>query len=326
VALEQHWYRRSWLAIVLWPLSQLFALLAWLRRIFFRWGWLKSQRLPVPLVVVGNISVGGTGKTPLVVALAVELQQAGYRVGIISRGYGGQASEWPQSVTADSEAAWVGDEPLLIARRSGCPLAVGADRYAAGLHLLAQTPCDLILSDDGLQHYALQRNFEIAVLDGERRLGNAWRLPAGPLRESPKRLQSVDWVLVNGERGQDELGFDLLGDELMRLADNKPLSLNDFAGQQVHAVAGIGHPERFFAQLRAAGLEVIEHPLSDHQAPQAEDLLFDDGLAVVMTEKDAVKCSAFQTHLNLYYLPVTAKLDQSFITSFLAALKRNNHG
>jgi len=280
----------------------------------------------VPLVVVGNISVGGTGKTPLVVALAAELQQAGYRVGIISRGYGGQASEWPQSVTADSEAAWIGDEPLLIARRSGCPLAVGADRYAAALHLLAQTPCDLILSDDGLQHYALQRNFEIAVLDGERRLGNAWRLPAGPLRESPKRLQSVDWVLVNGERGQDELGFDLLGDELMCLTDNKPLPLNDFAGQQVHAVAGIGHPERFFAQLRTAGLKVIEHPLPDHQAPQAEDLLFDDGLAVVMTEKDAVKCSAFQTHTNLYYLPVTAKLDQSFITSFLAALKRNNHG
>jgi len=326
VALEQHWYRRSWLAILLWPLSQLFALLAWLRRIFFRWGWLKSRRLPVPLVVVGNISVGGTGKTPLVVALAAELQQSGYRVGIISRGYGGQASEWPQSVTADSKAAWVGDEPLLIARRSGCPLAVGADRYAAGLHLLAQTPCDLILSDDGLQHYALQRNFEIAVLDGERRLGNAWRLPAGPLRESPKRLQSVDWVLVNGERGQDELGFDLLGDELIRLTDSKPLPLNDFAGQQVHAVAGIGHPERFFAQLRAAGLKVIEHPLPDHQAPQAEDLLFDDGLAVVMTEKDAVKCSAFQTHTNLYYLPVTAKLDQSFITSFLAALKRNNHG
>jgi len=326
VALEQHWYRRSWLAIVLWPLSQLFVLLAWLRRIFFRWGWLKSRRLPVPLVVVGNISVGGTGKTPLVVALAAELQQAGYRVGIISRGYGGQASEWPQSVTADSEAAWVGDEPLLIARRSGCPLAVGADRYVAGLHLLADAPCDLILSDDGLQHYALQRNFEIAVLDGERRLGNGWRLPAGPLRESPKRLKSVDWVLVNGERGSEELGFDLQGDELICLADNQPLPLSDFAGQRVHAVAGIGHPERFFAQLRAAGLEVIEHPLPDHQAPQAEDLLFDDGLAVVMTEKDAVKCSAFQTYTNLYYLPVAAKLDQSFITSFLAALKRNNHG
>ncbi len=326
MAIEEHWERRGWLAIVLWPLSQLFALLAYLRRCFFRWGWLKSQRLPVPLVVVGNISVGGTGKTPLVVALAAELQQAGYRVGIISRGYGGQATKWPQSVTADSKATWVGDEPLLIARRSGCPMAVGADRYAAGLHLLADAPCDLILSDDGLQHYALQRNFEIAVLDGERWLGNGWRLPAGPLRESPQRLKSVDWVLVNGARSDNELGFDLEGDQLIRLSDDALFSLADFAGQRVHALAGIGYPERFFAQLRAAGLQLIEHPLPDHQIPQAADLLFEDGVAVVMTEKDAVKCQAFQTHSNLYYLPVAAKLDQSFITSFLAALKRKNHG
>ncbi|MDQ7015099.1 MAG: tetraacyldisaccharide 4'-kinase [Gammaproteobacteria bacterium] len=328
MAIESHWYRRSWLSLLLWPLSQLFALLVWLRRLFFRWGWLKSNRLPVPLVVVGNLSVGGTGKTPLVVALAKELTQAGYRVGIISRGYGGQADGWPQSVSADSEASWVGDEPLLIARRSDCPMSVGANRYAAGLHLLARAECDLILADDGLQHYALQRDFEIVVLDGERRLGNGWRLPAGPLRESAARLRSVDWVLVNGARDRDELGFDLHGEQLVCLSDAASRPLADFIGQRVHAVAAIGHPARFFAQLCAAGLEPIEHPLPDHHVLKPEDVRFEDDLAVMMTEKDAVKCQAhaFRAQKNLYYLPVTAELDQPFITSFLAAVKRKCDG
>ncbi|MDQ7075461.1 MAG: tetraacyldisaccharide 4'-kinase [Gammaproteobacteria bacterium] len=293
---------------------------------FFCWGWLKSNRLPVPLVVVGNISVGGTGKTPLVVALAKELTQAGYRVGIISRGYGGDADCWPQSVSAGSEASWVGDEPLLIVRRSGCPMSVGPQRYEVGLHLLAQAECDLILCDDGLQHYALQRDFEIAVLDGERRLGNGWRLPSGPLRESPARLNSVDWVLINGARDRDELGFDLRGERLVCLSDAASRPLADFIGQQVHGVAAIGNPARFFAQLRAVGLQVIEHPLPDHYALQAEDLYFEDDFAVIMTEKDAVKCQALQTPQNMYYLPVTAELDQPFITSFLAAVKRKCDG
>lgn len=256
----------------------------------------RPQRPPCPVLVVGNLTVGGTGKTPLTIALIERALAMGLRPGVVSRGYGGRPGVQPLRVTADTDATQSGDEPLLIARRTGVPVMVFPRRAEAAQALHATGEVDLIIADDGLQHYALGRDAEICVVDGARGLGNGQLLPAGPLREPASRLARCDLVVVNGE-GEAPAHPAVLRMRL-RITEAQPLAggaarpLADFRDRPVHAVAGIGHPERFFTALRAAGLEVIAHPFPDHHALTAADIDFGDGLPVLMTEKDAVKLPA----------------------------------
>jgi tetraacyldisaccharide 4'-kinase len=253
---------------------------------------LKAVELPVPVVVVGNVSVGGTGKTPFVIWLAAQLRQRNLRVGIVTRGYRGRAADWPRLVTPESDAREVGDEAVLLARRTACPVAAGPDRVAAAERLLEEHTVDVLLSDDGLQHYRLARRFEIAVVDGMRGMGNGLCLPAGPLREPVERINQVDAIVVNGgdwgHAGVFRATAVVTG--VHRVKDGESRSLESFKGREVHAVAGIGNPQRFFDLLEDAGLEVIPHPLEDHADLDASQLEFDEPGPVLITEKDAVKC------------------------------------
>jgi tetraacyldisaccharide 4'-kinase len=307
------WYSRSPLVLLLLPLSWLFRLLVALRHLGYRAGVLPSHRLPVPVIVVGNITVGGTGKTPLVIWLVEHLRTLGHRPGLVSRGYGGQARNWPQQVRPDSDPAMVGDEAVLLAGHCRCPMAVGPDRVAAARALLEHHDVDILVSDDGLQHYALQRDLEIVVIDGVRRFGTGYCLPAGPLREPQSRLESADLVVANGIGGRREYAMRLKPALAWRLDDPRQRrELRDFAGTRVHAVAGIGHPERFFTALSGLGIQVIPHAFPDHHPFRAEDLLLTpDDHPILMTEKDAVKCRSF-AGLQAWVVPVQAELDERF--------------
>ena len=319
--LVQQWYSPR-VSLWLLPISWLFSLLVMVRRSAYKTGVLGSYRLPVPVIVVGNISVGGTGKTPLVAWLVKVLQQWGYRPGVITRGYGGQAQQWPQQVTPASDPVTVGDEPVLLAQRCGCPVVAAPDRVLAARELLGHFSCDILISDDGLQHYRLQRDIEIVVVDGARRFGNGHCLPAGPLREPISRLRQVDYVVANGAAASGEFAMQLLPGMARSLGDhNKVVSITDFQGQQVHAVAGIGNPARFFELLKKSGLSVIEHPFPDHHAFTMTDLAFADGLPVLMTEKDAVKCRRY-ADARMWYLPVEAQLDQEFSQRLMQQVNR----
>lgn len=279
----------------------------WLRALARVFAWVSDRRrerltaqaeqLAVPVVVVGNINVGGTGKTPLIAWLVEDLQARGLRVGLISRGYGGKASNWPQPVTADSDPVQLGDEPVMLAQRCGCPIMVGPDRVAAAQALIAAHSLDLILSDDGLQHYRLWRDSELAVIDGTRGLGNGQLLPAGPLREPPARLAAVDLVVCNtalvATAARSEVTMHLLLSDAVNLCTGERRPLESFIGQPLHAVAGIGNPQRFFGRLEAAGLNPQCHAYPDHHAFSAADLHFEDQAPVLMTDKDAVKCRGF---------------------------------
>jgi len=310
--LDHYWYTRSPWLLLLTPLSLLFRAIVGARRLAYRVGIKRSTRVSLPVIVVGNITVGGTGKTPLVVWLAGYLREKGYAPGIVSRGYGGTASHWPQQVRADSDPAVVGDEAVLLAATTGCPMAVAPDRVAAAQALVDQGGCDVIISDDGLQHYALQRDIEIAVIDGVRRFGSGFLLPAGPLREPLKRLQQVDLVVVNGLGDGDEHRMTLQQGDAHNLQDpDRICALQGFRSQRVHAVAGIGHPERFFRALQQAGLQLDSHTFPDHHAFRPEDIRFGDGRPVIMTEKDAVKCRHFATQDD-WYVPVEASLSGKF--------------
>jgi tetraacyldisaccharide 4'-kinase len=275
----------------------------------------------VPLIVVGNVTVGGSGKTPLVLWLAELLKRNGYHPGLVSRGYGGKSAEWPQCVTAYSDPAEVGDEAVLLARRSGCPMVVGPDRVADAMQLLQQGQVNVIISDDGMQHYRMQRDIEIAVLDGERRLGNRLCLPAGPLREPASRLRSADYIVTNGQAADsNEWSMTLQGSEACSLAGDEKRPLASFTSP-VHAVAGIGNPERFFTSLRQYGLEVIPHAFADHYPYLRGELDFDDDYPVLMTEKDAVKYLHFAGERH-WFVPVSAMLPDKFGDSLLAALEK----
>ena len=303
----RHWYRLSPLSVLLYPFSLAFRLAVAVRRLLFRFGVLRSIRIRVPVIVVGNLTVGGTGKTPLILALVDALRRKGQRPGILSRGYGG-TNVSPRAVAVGDEAERVGDEPLLLAERSGCPVWVGADRAAAARALCAADPgCNLILCDDGLQHYRLQRDFEIAVED-ERGLGNGLLLPAGPLREPPGRR--VDATVVNGgAAGPGAFAMRLVPAGLFRVGGSgERMTLPELSGKKLHAVAGIGNPERFFAALSRMGLAFSPHPFPDHHAFRAEDLEFEDCDLVLMTEKDAVKCRRFGRR-DLVAVRVDAEVD-----------------
>lgn len=296
------WQSRSQVSSLLLPVSWFFGAVAALRRALYRRGLLRAEKLPVPVIVVGNVAVGGSGKTPVVEWLVAALRNAGYRPGIVSRGYRGEV-RGPALVPQDADPAMYGDEPVLLSRIARCPVAVGADRPAAARLLLAAHPsCDVIVSDDGLQHYRLARDLELAVVD-ERTLGNCRLLPAGPLREHVSRLRSVDVVIAHGEISAPLHGA--LGDtprfplrlegELFRALGNEDQTrgADAFMGSPVHAIAGIGRPERFFSQLRAMGLDVVPHPFPDHHRFCASDLDFAPGAPKILTSKDAVKCRAF---------------------------------
>ncbi|MGO4503454.1 MULTISPECIES: tetraacyldisaccharide 4'-kinase [unclassified Dyella] len=300
------------------PLSWLYGAITALRRALYRAGILRSTRLTVPVIVIGNLSVGGTGKTPLTIALAEGLRERGYTPGVVSRGYGG-TQKLPLLLDASAEPSQVGDEPCLI-RTSGVPVAVGRDRPAAA-KLLIDAGCDIVIADDGLQHYALARDLEICVIDGVRRFGNGRLLPAGPLREPMSRLQQVDYRVCNGGAvAPGDIAMELRGGMARALVDDHAQPLADFADQTVHAVAAIGNPARFFASLRAQGLQVIEHPFPDHHAFVPNDFPF-DGKPVLMTEKDAVKCRTF-AQAHWWSVPVRAVLPKAFFDDIDARLRR----
>lgn len=315
-ALTRAWLRRGPLACALWPVSLVFGALGAVRRLLFRSGLLASARLPVPVVIVGNIFIGGTGKTPFTIWLAEALRAAGFTPGIISRGHGGVGSA-PRLVAGDALAAEVGDEPLLIARRSGCPVMVGRDRPAAARALLEQFPhVDVIISDDGLQHYALQRDVEIMLFDG-RGAGNGWLLPAGPLREPVSRRR--DFTVVNAPQAHAGnlrgalFYMRMAGTHAEQLIDrSKRVALPTLRAQRIVAAAGIGNPGRFFATLRGAGLEFAELPLPDHHDFLDDPFRTLDADIILITEKDAVKCGQIENlkrDPRLWVVPVTAQLD-----------------
>lgn len=303
--LERLWYRDT-APPLLRPLSRLFAGLQALRRHAYRAGWLQRESIAAPVVVVGNLVVGGSGKTPVVLALAEHCRAAGWRPGIVSRGHGARDNRRPRLVTPDDDAAQVGDEPLLLARRSGVPVCIGRDRAAAARRLLAQG-VDLVLADDGLQHYRLARDVEIVVIDGERRFGNGWLLPAGPLREPLTRLAEADLVLVNGPAG-GEAGFELLPVAWQRLGDGRRVEPEAFAGQAALALAGIGNPARFFASLRRLQIRAQPLPLPDHGRIEPRRLERPAGMPLLMTEKDAVKYLG-ENLQNTWYLIVKTEFN-----------------
>ena len=328
--LVEAWYGPRWRLSGLWPLHLLMRALVALRRGLYRMRLLRSEHPGIPVIVVGNLAVGGTGKTPLVHWLADSLRAQGWRPGIVSRGYGGKAAQYPCEVQSDSTAAEVGDEPLLLKQLTGVPVVVDPQRVRAARYL-RESGCDIVISDDGLQHYALRRDIEIVVIDAVRQFGNGWLLPAGPLRELPARLRSVSLVVGNGASipGLAPHEMRLVPQQCLPVAGvgaTKPLSA--FTGERVHAVAGIGNPGRFFASLRAAGLRVIEHPFPDHHAYQAADLPWQDA-PVLMTEKDAVKCAGFAGPQH-WFVRIGADLDNEFslqLERHLRALRQGvNHG
>ena len=322
--IENSWYSKNLLTIALLPLSWLFCLAVQVRRLLYRLSILPTTQLSVPVIVVGNITVGGTGKTPLVIELVNLLKEQGYRPAVISRGYGGKARSWPQQVRWDGDPTMVGDEAILIARRTCCPMAVGPDRVASAQALLKHTDCNIIISDDGLQHYALGRDIEIAVIDGVRRYGNEKCLPAGPLREPLKRQARVDFRITNGVPGPDEFAMTYKAQKLRRADDPAvTLEISSLENQTVHAVAGIGNPQRFFDQLKKSNLDIVEHAFPDHYPFVKEDLDFGEIQPIVITEKDAVKCQRFYLH-NVWYQPIKAIIDSQFTEQLLVMLERIN--
>ncbi len=295
--IARNWYRRPIANFWLLPLHALFSLAVLLRRFWF--AVFPPPASQTPVIVVGNISVGGTGKTPLITWLVNRAQELDMRVAVVSRGYGGHASQYPLEVTQDVLVSECGDEPWLLHHRLGCRVVVDPERRRAVKHLEGEV--DLILSDDGMQHYAMPRVAELLVVDGERGFGNGWLLPVGPLREPKTRLESVDCVLVNGK------DFVLQPAHLVNALTGEVADLLAFESKRIHGVAGIGHPARFFNTLTQIGMEVIEHPFGDHHPFQSHDIEFEDTYPVVMTEKDWVKCREFVT-ANHWYLPVDAIL------------------
>ncbi len=331
VSTPSHWQSRGILAILLLPVAALFLVIAMLRRGAWRSGLRNPEKAGVPIIVVGNITAGGTGKTPLTLWLAYFLRERGKHPAIISRGYGADRTD-PRPVPVDGNSADYGDEPCLLAQRVSCPVWVGVDRAATAMALSAAHPdVDVIISDDGLQHYRLARDFEIAVIDGVRGLGNGWPLPAGPLREPRSRLASMDAVVVNApdetKVWPNAITMQLKGNVLRNLYN--PLQTAEarrFSGRRVHAVAGIGNPQRFFRYLETLGITCEAHAFPDHHRYSANDLQFGDSDDIVMTEKDAVKCTAFATSSH-WALVIDAEIDASFGEMILERLsKADRHG
>lgn len=304
-------------------LAGVYGALVAVRSRLYRIGVLRRHRVGVPVVVVGNITAGGTGKTPLTIALVERLRAAGFKPGVASRGYGRSGEAQARWVDAATPPADGGDEPVLIARHTGTRIRVDRDRVAAAKALVA-AGCDVVICDDGLQHYRLRRDVEIEVIDGARRYGNERMMPAGPLREPVARAAACDFRVVNLPEPDSAAEFGewpmhLQADDALPLRGGRPKPLSAFAGQRVHAVAGIGNPGRFFTMLRNGGLGVVPHAFADHHDYRAEDFAFGSELPVLMTEKDAVKCAAF-ANAWFYSVPVAAKLPEAFWIALLEKL------
>jgi tetraacyldisaccharide 4'-kinase len=319
----EYWFSDAAVPLPARVLSGVYGALVALRLRLYRWGLLRRKRAGVPVIVVGNITVGGTGKTPLTIALVERLRAAGYKPGVASRGYGRRDERTPRWVDAQTAPGDGGDEPVLIARQTGIRVRVDRDRVAA-VRALAAAGCNVVICDDGLQHYRLHRDIEIEVIDGQRRYGNGRLLPAGPLREPVERAAACDFRVVNLPAADAEAGFGewpmhLQADVALPLRGGRPRALAAFAGQRVHAVAGIGNPARFFSMLRGFGIAVVPHAYVDHHDYRADDFEFGSELPVLMTEKDAVKCAGFATPW-FYSVPVAARLPEAFWVGLLEKL------
>lgn len=327
------WTRNSrWLVLLL-PFTWLFAGLSNLRRCYLQRRY-QGQPYTAPVVIVGNISVGGSGKTPLIIALVAALKQRGYSPGVVSRGYSGNAAQYPLSVTAATAVSESGDEPLLIATLADCPVVVDANRRAAVDYLLDHHQCNLVLSDDGLQHYALHRDIELVVVDGQRGLGNGRQLPSGPLREKPQRLEQADMVVINGQQADQSITVSGLQQMSIRptqfrhLESGRRLAIEDWlesepgTNREVHAVAAIGNPQRFADTLTQIGLAPILHRFDDHQILSLDDLSFGDNLPVVVTAKDAIKLEQVAAvSENIWAVDIEAVIDSSFVDKLVVKLE-----
>ena len=320
---NKFWYEDYYLASWLSPLAYLYIDIVRFRRFLYRQGFIKSRHFPVPVIIVGNITVGGTGKTPLVIYLAQQLQQAGFKPGIVTRGYGGSSDHYPFVVDNKTSTQQAGDEAVLIATKTACPVAASPLRADAVALLLETKNCDIILADDGLQHYALQRDIEIVVIDGKRRFGNNFFLPCGPLREPQTRIKEADFVIVNGGQAQDEeILMTLSASVAVNLVTHEQRKLTEFNSQNCHAIAAIGHPQRFFDMLVTFGLKTEDHIFADHHVFKKRDINFKDQLPVLMTEKDAIKCREFASDQH-WTVPVQPQLPDSFFNPLLTLIKQH---
>ncbi len=309
--IEHIWYQKHVLQKVLYPFALVFSVIVVCRRWFLE-RWIQRP-IDVPIVVVGNITAGGVGKTPLVISIARACTERGLRVGIVSRGYRAKVRCFPYEVNVDDDALWVGDEPLLLAQQTCCPVVIAKKRMKAVHYLLHHHQCQIIISDDGLQHYAMPRAIEVVVIDGVRRFGNGLSHPAGPLRESLNRIRSVDFLVINGGEYPDAYTMKMKLGGLTSLVDGTTKPITHF-NQTIAAVTGIGHPKRFFDALSSMGLHFQPYVFPDHHAFSKQDLDVSEPF-LVMTEKDAVKCRTFATS-KMYFLPVTAEIDAAFWQAF----------
>ncbi len=320
------WYQPHPVRWLLLPLSFLYLVTIAVRKTLYCLGLIKQYRLKVPVIIIGNIAAGGTGKTPAVIWLVKQLKQAGFKPGIISRGYGGHALHYPIDVKAKSNPDIVGDEPIVISRQTACPVGVSPNRTQAGQMLLNRYSCDVIIADDGLQHLALARDIEIAVVDGMRLFGNQLSLPAGPLREPLSRLKTLDFIIYNQSNDYCPFMMTITQHTTINLADETiSKDIADFSAQPLHAIAGVGNPDRFFSQLEQQGLTLLRHPFADHHRYQHGDLTFADGYPILMTEKDAVKCRLFATK-NMWYVPISATISGKLDALLIEKLRKVSYG
>ncbi|MGI9319242.1 MAG: tetraacyldisaccharide 4'-kinase [bacterium] len=331
--LQRGWQQPGWINWLALPLSYLYGALMWLRRLCYQSGLATQQHLAVPVIVVGNLTVGGTGKTPLVIELVEYLREKGWTPGVITRGYGGNSSYWPRTLKISDKAEEVGDEPLLIQKRTGGPVVAGPDRVSSARLLVDRLNCDIVISDDGFQHLGLARDLDIVMIDGQRRLGNGWCLPAGPMREFKSVLAEADIKVVNSAVGPlpGEHAMMIHYGDLYRLnAPETSMALSDLRGRRVHAVAGLGNPRRFFDLLQREGLELELHQFSDHHVYTPNDLAFLGGDEIlIMTEKDAIKCGAIGISGEIWVLPIRVNLNSAFYDDLerkLASASVSSHG
>ncbi|CAM4467293.1 MAG: Tetraacyldisaccharide 4'-kinase [Legionellaceae bacterium] len=320
------WYTKNIFSYLLLPFSFIFYLIIITRKYLYQKNIITKKTLPLPVIIVGNITVGGNGKTPLVIWLANFLKKQGYKPGIISRGYGGKPSTNPIYVTAESDPRLVGDEPIIIAKQTHCPTAIATKRIDAAQLLLTQKNCNILISDDGLQHYSLSRTIEIAVIDNERKMGNGFLLPAGPLREPITRLKEIDFTISLGKEiftpiFSPSFCMQYVPEQLINIQmESTQCSIHDFKGKKIHVIAGIGNPDRFFKQLTELGLDIIAHSFPDHYPFTSNDFNFlEKDLPIIMTEKDAIKCRAFAKK-EWWYLPVKTIISPEFETHLLKKL------
>ena len=326
ILIEKIWYSKNFISFLLLPLSWIYIFFVELRLKLYQFGIFPINKSYAPTIIVGNMVAGGTGKTPLVIWLACYYKEQGFFPGVISKGYKGRYTTNTQFVDSNTDPILVGDEPVLIAKKTKCPVLVGNKRSTAAQEIVEKYKCNLIISDDGLQHYSLARNIEIAVIDGQRRLGNGFCIPAGPLRELKSRLDSVDLVVGKYLAKKSEYKMEYIYNDLVSLNNPKDkMPITDLDSKKIHVVSGISNPQSFYSYLRSQNYELLIHEYPDHHIYNENDLKFDDDFPVVMTEKDAVKCFKYSNE-RYWYLPISAKLSERFTLDLNELLERNKYG